>query len=179
MSAVLASFMTEAALLNALDRLRSAGFEDVETFTPVPVEDLKPRGIAGLLPMGIFLSGVAGAGFMLGLECLSTVSGWGYPIDIGGRPKFSWPAYMPISVAFGILCAAAAGLLLHTILNTGWRLWDPVDEFEEMPGATRDRWIVQVHAEEERELLRASVVLAVLQPIAVHSLSPEMEEVPA
>lgn len=179
MSALMASFATEAALLEAVDRLGAAGFEEVETYTPVPVADLKEDRLTRLLPSGVMIGGLLGAAFMYGLECLSTVSNWGYPVDIGGRPKFSWPAYIPIAVAFGLLCAGLAALVLHMTLSPPWRLWDPVDEFDELRGASRDRWIVHVHVEAEADLLRAGVIVAPLRPIAVRTVSPELEEVPA
>lgn len=178
MSGLMASFATEAALVNALDRLRSAGFEKVQTYTPVPINDLKPNRTAALFPGAILAAGLAGAAFMFGLECLSTVSDWGYPVNIGGHPKFSWPDYIPIAVAFGLLCAGLCGLLLHMSIGPAWQLWDPVDEFVELRGASRDRWILHLHAEEERDLLRAGLLLSPLQPIAIRSLSPELEEVP-
>lgn len=179
MSGLMASFLSEAAMLNALDRLRAAGFEEVETFSPIPVLDLKQDRRSSLIPAGVFAGGVLGAAFMLGLEVLSTATDWGYPVNIGGRPKFSWPAYIPIAFAFGLLTAAAAGLLLFVLLMPAWRLWDPVDEFSELRAVSRDRWVIQVHAGEPRELLRASLILAPLKPLAVSTESAELEEVPA
>jgi hypothetical protein len=178
-TAVLASYASEAAVVAAVDRLRELGVEEIETYAPLPVEAEEAAGEGSLLPVVVLGFGVFGAGFMFWLEWLSTATGWGYPIDIGGRPAFSWPAYIPIAVAFGILCAGAAGLIGYLLLTTAWRLWDPVDEFEAMRRTARDRWVVHVHSEDDHLIHRAQTALVASGALSMQLMSHDLEEVPA
>jgi hypothetical protein len=179
MTAVAASFASEAALVRAVERLRQLGLEEIETYAPLPVEPAEGAGKGSLLPVTVLGSGVFGAGFMFWLQWLSTATGWGYPINIGGRPAFSWPAYIPITVAFGILCAGAAGLVGYLLVTTAWRLWDPVDEFEAIRRATRDRWVVHAHSEDDHLIRRAQMTIAASGALSVRLMSHDLEEVPA
>ena len=179
MTAVIAAFATEAELLRALDRLRSADLTEIETFSPLPVTEEMDSPPRSWLPAFSLAGGIAGAAFMLGLETISTVSSWGYPVDIGGRPAFSWPAYIPIAVSFGIAVAALASLASYAVATKIWRLWDAVDEFDAMTAASRNRWLIKVEFEEERLLDRARMVLLPLRPHAMRIISHDLEEVPA
>ncbi len=179
MTAVIASYASEAALVGAVDRLHDLGVEDIETYAPLPVALDADTGQGSPLPVCVLGFGVFGAGFMFCLEWLSTTTSWGYPIDIGGRPAFSWPAYMPIAVAFGILCAGAAGLVGYLLLTTAWRLWDPVDEFDATRRTARDRWVVHVHSEDDHLIQRAQTALAESGAVSMRLMSHDLEEVPA
>ncbi len=179
MTALVASYASEAALVRAVDRLRAAGIEKTETFAPLPVELDERTGRGSIVPVLVLAGGVFGAGFMFWLEWLSTATSWGYPVDIGGRPAFSWPAYIPIAIAFGLLCAGVAGIGGFLLATSAWRLWDPLDEFEAMRGASRDRWIAHVHSEDEHAIDRARAVLGATGPVAMRMMSHDLEEVPA
>lgn len=179
MTAILAAFGTEAELRHAVDRLRSADLTELETFSPLPIADETASSSESWLPALVLAGGIGGGGFMFFLETLSTVSSWGYPVDIGGRPAFSWPAYIPIAIAFALLSAAIVGLIGYLIASAAWRLWDPVDAFDDMRRASRDRWIVHVTIDGEQLLDRARLVLTPLRPVAIRVLSHDLEEVPA
>ncbi len=179
MTAVIASYASEAALVGAVDRLRRLGIEEIETYTPLPVAVEDRTGEGSLLPAAILGAGVFGAGFMFWLQWLSTATSWGYPIDIGGRPAFSWPGYIPITVAFGILCAGLAGLVGYLLLTTAWRLWDPVDEFEATQRVTRDRWVLHAHGEDDHLIRRARDAVVDSGALSMRLVSEDLQEVPA
>lgn len=179
MTALVAAYASEAALVRAVDRLRVAGLEEIDTYAPIAVEADERAGEGSPIGALALCGGVFGAAFMFGLETLATATSWGYPIDIGGRPPFSWPAYIPIAVAFGLLSAGASGMLGFLLAAGAGRLWDPVDEFAELRGASRDRWIVHVHTEEEALAARARSVLGATGAIAWRAMSHDLEEVPA
>ncbi len=165
MRLMVASFASQASLSQALPRLRSAGLGPVETYTPNAIED--PGQPSSVLPLIVLVSGLSGAA--LGFWMQVYASGTGYPLDIGGRPAFSWPAFVPIAFETGILAAMLAGFFGFLVISRMPRLYDPVDEAQLMRAVSRDRWCIAIRTEAPD---RVAVLL--------HALSAEqIEDLPA
>ena len=147
---LLIAFPNQEALVAALGKLRGAGIDEIETYTPKALEEGESP-----LPVLILLAGVAGALAAFWLQSYAFV--WAYPIDIGGRPPFSWPAYIPIAFEVGVLAAIATGFFGFLVINRMPTLYQPVDEVPAMRHAMRDLWCAAVRTQEPdrvRELLR-------------------------
>jgi hypothetical protein len=144
MRILLASFETEQGLTAALPRLRAAGLGSVETYTPKRLTD-DPGQQPSILPLVVLIAGLLG--FAASFFMQSYANMVSYPVDIGGRPTFSWPAFVPIAFENGILAAVIAGFLGFLAVNRLPRLWEPVDEAMLIRRASRDLWCVAIRTE--------------------------------
>lgn len=150
MTGVLAAFSDENMLKSAVTALHARGFLQTETYTPA----LSADG-PSILPLVVLVAGVLGTLASFALQ--SYADTLAYPLDIGGRPGFSWPSFVPIALENGILAAMLAGFIGYFVINRLPRLYEPVDECLAMRRASRDWWCVAVHTDQPdqvRDILR-------------------------
>jgi hypothetical protein len=108
----------------------------------------------------------AGFAAMFGMCAYATTSD--YVFNIGGRPLFSWPAFIVPSVSFGCLCAGLTVMGAMLVLNRLPRLSHPVFNIAGILRASEDRFFVVAsgHGEAE-EFAQAERVLTGLRPPAL------------
>ncbi len=161
---LLAEFDDSSALMRAAALLRRERLGVIETHTPLPPDEA-PRS---WLPLVILLSGVGGAAAAFLLQAYATTVS--YPLDVGGRPDFGWPAFVPLAYESGILCAVAAGFFGFLVVNRLPALYDPIDEIEGFRRASRDRYFLALRSDDGAAIGRARALLATLHPASVREL---------
>jgi hypothetical protein len=141
---VIAGFVTVEKLLVAARKLTDVAKGEVETYTPYPVHGieealrLKKTIVPRMVAAGA-LFGVVG-GYML----LWWVSTKAYPLNIGGRPLHSFPAFIPITFECGVLMSALTSFFGVLALLGYPRLYHPVFESPNFRRATIDRFFLSV-----------------------------------
>ena len=162
MKGLLAGFESPQALREAVDRLAAADVFDFETYTPAPLDDDAP---VSRLPLLMFIAGMLGfVGFMM---LMTYADVYAYPLNIGGRPQFAWPAFVPIAFEGGVLCAMAAGFFGYFFVCRMPRLYDPIDECEQFRAASRDGWFVAVRSNDASQVATARAVLGNLRSTSI------------
>src|SRR5215510_3598272 len=114
---LMAEFTTPEELLAAVHRAREGGYRHMDAYTPFPVEGLaEALGFHhNRLPLLVLAGGVIG--------CLSRylmqyyIAVIEYPLNVGGRPLHSWPAFIPVTFEMTVLIAALAAVLGMLALN--------------------------------------------------------------
>ena len=166
---VSAEFDTPEGMLSALRSLRGRGLGRLDAFSPVPVDgaaealDLPDRPIYPFAIAAACLGAVA----MFGLCTYATI--WGYRFDIGGRPLFSWPAFVVPSLSFGGLVGAAVVYVLMLTMSRLPRLNHPAFNTIGFTRVTADRFFVAVEARDESfDPDAVEAILATLRPNAIH-----------
>lgn len=143
---LLAEFETPEALTAAVVRLRELGYQKLDTFTPYPVKpalealDL-PRSRVSLIALIAGLCGASGAYF---LEWW--MNAYDYPINVGGRPPHSAPAFIPITFEMGVLFAGFTAFICVFAFSRLPRLNHPIFEVEGFESATIDRFWLGIDA---------------------------------
>lgn len=147
---IVGQFANAASLRHARAQLRGAALGPVETFTPAPLDASDDQSS---LPLVILLGGtLTGAASFL-LQCYAALIA--YPFDIGGRPNFAWPSFVPTAFENAVLGAIAAGFFGYLIVSHLPRLYDPVDDIPIMRNASSNGWMLQLSVTEPDLLRRA------------------------
>jgi len=143
---LIAEFHRPRELLAAVRRTRAAGYQHFDAYTPFPVEGLgEEMGMhRNWLPLIVLVGGIVGAIAGLGLQ--SWTAGVAYPTNVGGRPLFSWPAFIPITFETTVLFAAIAAVLGMLALNGLPRPYHPVFNAARFALASRDRFFLCIEA---------------------------------
>jgi hypothetical protein len=148
---VLGIFKTPDAATNAAAHLRQSGIEAFEAYTPYPVEALNRilrPGRNVLLPALMFVAAILGAAYGYWIQY------WGeavdYPINVGGRPYNSWPAFIVSAFEIMLLVTVAAGLVGMLLASRLPKLYHPTFGAKGFARASRDRFVICVKATDPR-----------------------------
>jgi hypothetical protein len=144
---IIGVFSSPQAITEAAHRLRALGLQAVEAYTPYPVAGLDaampPPGRA-LLPAAMLAGAGFGAGYGFFLQYWGEALG--YPLNVGGRPYASWPAFTVSAFEFMLLCAVAAGFFALLAVCRLPRLYDPLFAADGFERASRDRFVLYIGA---------------------------------
>ncbi|MGH2899264.1 MAG: DUF3341 domain-containing protein [Solirubrobacteraceae bacterium] len=144
--ALMAEFDSGPALLGGVRALREAGVAHIDAFTPYEVAGLNEmlgvrRSWLGWIVLAAGL--LFGGGAYLLQWWINVVD---YPLNIGGRPYHSAPAFIPITFEMTVLFASAAALISAIVLGGLPRLWHPLFEVDGFDRASIDRFWLAVDA---------------------------------
>jgi hypothetical protein len=114
---LMAEFADVNTLIDATKRSRAEGYQKIEAYTPFPVHELFEPLSANdrRVPLFVLLGGIVGC--FAGFGLCYWVSVIAYPMNVGGRPFNSWPAFIPVTFEVTILIASITALLTLIILN--------------------------------------------------------------
>jgi hypothetical protein len=147
---VIASFAEPEALLRASNAAREAGFKRMDAFTPFPVHGIEEAlGIPRTkLPYLVLVCGILGglAGYALQYYCAVIA----YPLNIGGRPLHSWPAFIPVTFETTIIGAAFSAVFGMLAFNGLPTPYHPVFNVPEFGLASRDRFFLLIEARDKK-----------------------------
>jgi hypothetical protein len=141
---LVAEFAGPEGLERAIERLRAIGCTRIESWTPYPVRGVVTRLPESPVPWIMLGCGLAGAALAYLLEWWCNA--FDYPINVGGRPLHSIPAYIPIAFESGVLAASLAGFVSLLVLSGLPRLHHPVFEIDGFERAAVDRFWIGVDA---------------------------------
>ena len=146
---IMAEFAEPEQLLHAARRAYEAGYRKMDAYSPYAVE-----GVAEAIgfhktrvPLIVLLGGICGAVtayFMMWYS--ATID---YPLNVGGRPLHSWPAFIPITFELTVLFAAVAGTLGMLFMNGLPKPYHPVFNAPGFKLASQTRFFLCIEADDD------------------------------
>lgn len=104
-------FEDEEKLLNVGQLLKKQNIAIIDFFTPFPVHGLDQiQGIERTrLPFVTFIAGGIGLALAIGFQVWTSAFDW--PINVGGKPMLSIPAFIPVTFELMVLFGALVSVL--------------------------------------------------------------------
>lgn len=147
---LMAEFDDPGALVAATAKARAEGYRRMDAYSPFPIEELHDAmgGHHSRLPLIVFIGGLAGclAGFLLQYW----VSVIAYPVNVGGRPFNSWPAFIPVTFECTILGASLSAVLGMLALNGLPMPYHSVFNVPRFALASRNRFFLCIEAKDRK-----------------------------
>ena len=141
---MMAEFDTPAALVEAAKRTYQAGYKKIDTYTPFPIEGLVEEidFHRDEVPLVVLIGGIVGG--LTGYLMQYWMSAVAYPLNIGGKPYHSWPAFIVITFEMTILFAGISAVFGMLALNGLPMPYHPVFNVPRFTRASRDRFFLVV-----------------------------------
>jgi len=142
---LLGEFETPEAVLTAARKAKQEGFRKMDAYTPFPVhglDEVVEITRAPKLQLIVLLGGIAGCvgGFLM--QYIGSVVH--YPLNVGGRPLNSWPAFIPVTFETTVLFAALAAVVGMFWLNKLPMPYHPCFNVPAFRRASQDRFFLCV-----------------------------------
>lgn len=167
---VVGSFDDEKVLFPAVKRVRSAGYKIHDIYTPFPVHGLDHA-------MGLRETSLHTAGFIYGitgtttaLSCMGWVFNADWKFNIGGKPHFPLPAFIPITFELTVLFAAVG--MVFTFL---WlcKLAPGAKKHVFHPRATDDLFVMVIECTDKTNVAEAE---SFLQTVGAAEINVQVAE---
>jgi ActD protein len=170
---LMAEFDDPTALVSAAHRTYDEGYRRMDAYSPFPIEELSEA--VGFhhtkLPVIVLCGGLFGCigGFLL-QYWIAVVD---YPINVGGRPFFSWPAFIVPTFEMTILFAALSAVLGMLALNGLPEPYHPVFNVSRFALASRNRFFLCIEATDPKfDMDQTRHFLETLTPRSISEVEP-------
>ena len=168
----MAEFDDPGALVTAAQRARQDGYSCMDGYAPYPIEELHHAlgSPTTRLPLVVLIGGLLGCGG--GYAMQYWMSAVAYPLNIGGKPLHSWPAFIPVTFECTILAAALSAVLGMLALNGLPQPYHPVFNVPRFALASRNRFFLCIEAVDPKfDLEKTRRLLETLNPREVSTVA--------
>jgi hypothetical protein len=153
---LMAEFEDPTSLVTATEQAHRAGYRCMDAYSPFPIEELHEAlgSRHTRLPLIVLIGGLVGCIGGYGLQYWVAVMA--YPLNIGGKPFHSWPAFIPVTFECTILAAALSCVLGMLALNGLPQPYHPVFSLPRFALASRNRFFLCIESKDPKFDLEAT-----------------------
>lgn len=147
---LVAEFDTPAAIVEAAGKVHDAGYRDYDAHTPFPIHGLDKAMKIPVSKLGwiVLAHGLVGGIGAFALQWWT--SAVDYPLVIGGKPYFSFQAFVPVTFALTILLSAFGTVFGMFFLNGLPRWQHPVLAHPDFRRVTDDKFFISIDSTDPR-----------------------------
>jgi hypothetical protein len=147
---MMAEFDSAQTLVDAAHRTYEAGYLKIDAYSPFPVEGLaEATGFhKNRVPLVVLIGGLIGG--LSGYAMQYWISAVSYPVNVGGKPYHSWPAFIVVTFEMTILFAGISCVFGMLALNGLPMPYHPVFNVPRFAFATKDRFFLIVFSSDPK-----------------------------
>jgi ActD protein len=147
---LIAEFDSPSAVVAAARRTHESGYRRINAYSPFPIEELSEaigfhRDYVALCTL---ICGVLGA--LGGFTLQYWTNGIDYPLNVGGRPLLSLPAFIPVTFECTILLASFGAFIGNLLMNGLPRPYHPTFNVPSFARASQDRFFLCVKSDDPK-----------------------------
>jgi hypothetical protein len=165
---ILAEFDSSTDLVYATKAAYAAGYRKMDAYSPFPIEEAsealgfhKSR-VPLIVLLGGLLGGLSGFGLQYWINVIS------YPLNIGGKPYDSWPAFIVPTFELTILFAGLSGVFGMFALNGLPMPYHPLFNVDRFSAVTRDKFFLCVEAADPKfDIVDTQRFMENLKPVSI------------
>jgi Protein of unknown function (DUF3341) len=147
---LMAEFDSAQALVDAAKKTHESGYKKIDAYSPFPIEGLAEE--IGMhfdeIPLTVLVGGIIGG--CTGYLMQYWMSAVDYPLNIGGKPPHSWPAFIVITFEMTILFAGISAVLGMLAFNGLPMPYHPVFNVPRFAFASKDRFFLIVFSSDKK-----------------------------
>jgi len=147
---MMAEFDSAQHLVDAAHHTHEAGYVKIDAYSPFPIEGLaEAMGFhKNRVPLVVLIGGLLGG--LSGYALQYWISAVSYPVNVGGKPYHSWPAFIVVTFEMTILSAGISAVFGMLALNGLPMPYHPVFNVPRFAFATKDRFFLIVFSSDPK-----------------------------
>jgi hypothetical protein len=165
---LMAEFETPTELVEATRAAYAAGYRKMDAYSPYPIEEASEAlGFhKSRVPLVVLIGGILGGSSGFALQYWINVIS--YPLNIGGKPWNSWPAFIVPTFEMTILFAGLFGVFGMFALNGLPMPYHPVFNVDRFSAVTRDRFFLCLEAADPHfDLVNTQEFMMKMKPLSI------------
>jgi Protein of unknown function (DUF3341) len=146
---MMAEFDSPSDLVAAAHKTHAAGYKKIDAYSPFPIEDLAEaihcsNHVPLVTLIGACIGGLSGYLMQYWIAVVT------YPINVGGRPYHSWPAFIVVTFEMTILFGGISAVFGMLALNGLPMPYHPVFNVPRFAMATKDRFFLIIFSSDPK-----------------------------